>query len=528
MHSKPYIICFLLSVYLVSCSLMPNEMRTAQRIMDSNPDSALHILQRMHPNRSFLDADRALYGILLFQALDKSNKTLQPDSAINFSVSYYQNTNNSYNLAIAYYYKARLYKRAQQFDQATVLYLKALDLIRNEQYFKLLGKIYSDMGDMCSFQKDYNESLKKYEMSIDFYKKAGDTLEASYKVIDIARMYLLLKDFNKARQFCKQSFSQSPDSFLHGVALQEMGINYYWAKQYDSAQYFLKKSLRFPYKGTNYAIRCYILGDLYFDIKQYDSAFYYATKALKYPSTFFNQRDCYRILANTKYMQGDFKAMAEYMTKYQACTDSVRKIETQTKTSVLENLHQTNTAVSKSRQFMIILGVVIFIITILSLSIVFTLRNRSIRKQKKLEKTEEKLSEKQLFMKNSLVQKLEENKKLQINAYKKGNLSEREQIIKQIFNSSLHLNEWNEFKSLMNKTFNNLISELEIRSSEINHKEIIWCCLFLLDIPTNDIIILLECQQRSLYRMKNRLTQKLHLATTSDLEKLLHDLSEDK
>ena len=170
MHSKPYIICFLLSVYLVSCSLMPNEMRTAQRIMDSNPDSALHILQRMHPNRSFLDADRALYGILLFQALDKSNKTLQPDSAINFSVSYYQNTNNSYNLAIAYYYKARLYKRAQQFDQATVLYLKALDLIRNEQYFKLLGKIYSDMGDMCSFQKDYNESLKKYEMSIYFFK----------------------------------------------------------------------------------------------------------------------------------------------------------------------------------------------------------------------------------------------------------------------------------------------------------------------------------------------------------------------
>ena len=106
---------------------MPNEMKTAQKIMDTNPDSALHILQRMHPNQSFLDADRALYGILLFQALDKSNKTLQPDSAINFSVSYYQNTNDKQHLAIAYYYKARLYKRAQQFDQATILYLKTLD-----------------------------------------------------------------------------------------------------------------------------------------------------------------------------------------------------------------------------------------------------------------------------------------------------------------------------------------------------------------------------------------------------------------
>ena len=528
MHLKLPVICFLLSVFLIGCSLMPNEMKTAQKIMDSNPDSALHILQRMHPNQSFLDADRALYGILLFQALDKSNKPLQPDSAINFSVNYYQNSNDKSNLAIACYYKARLYKRAQQFDQATILYLKALDLIRNENNFQLLGKIYSDLGDMCSFQKDYKESLRKYQMSIDFYKKAGDTVEASYKIVDIARMYLSLKDYEKSREFYKQILCHNSDSFLHGVALQEMGINYYWEKKYDSAQHFLKKSLHYPYKGTNYAIRCYILADLYFDINQIDSAFHYATQALKYPSTFFNQRDCYRILTNAEYRRGDFKQMAVYMSKYQDCSDSVRKIETQTKTTVLEDLHQTNGAISKSRQFLIILGIVIFIITLVSLTIVFSLRNRSRKKQLQLEKTEEKLTEKQLFLKDSLIQKLEENRMLQAANYKKANLKERELISKEIFNSSLHLDDWEAFKKLMNKTFNNLVSELETRSPEINHKEIIWCCLFLLDIPTNDIIILLECQQRSLYTMKQRLTQKLHLSTTAELEQLLHNLSEDK
>ena len=145
MQFRVFFLNLILSFVLVGCSLMPNEMKTAQKVMDSNPDSALHILQRMHPNQSFLDADRALYGILLFQALDKSNKPLQPDSAINFSVKYYQNSNDKHNLSIAYYYKARLYKRAQQFDQATILYLKALDKIRNEKDFRLLGKIYSDM-----------------------------------------------------------------------------------------------------------------------------------------------------------------------------------------------------------------------------------------------------------------------------------------------------------------------------------------------------------------------------------------------
>ncbi len=528
MHLKLLVICFLLSVFLIGCSLMPNEMKTAQKIMDSNPDSALHILQRMHPNQSFLDADRALYGILLFQALDKSNKPLQPDSAINFSVNYYQNSNDKSNLAIACYYKARLYKRAQQYDQATILYLKALDLTRNDYNFNLLGKIYSDMGDICSLQKDYAMSLQKYEESINCFKRAGDTLEASYKVIDIARMYRFMKNYNKARQYYKQLISQRADSFLHGLVYQEIGINYFFAKQYDSAQYFLNKSLHFPYKGTNYAIRCYNLADLYFDISQYDSALQYANMAMKYPSTFFIQRECYRILTNTEYRRGDFKQMAVYMSKYQDCSDSVRKIETQTKTTVLEDLHQTNGAISKSRRFLIILGIVIFIITLVSLSIVFSLRNRSRKKQLQLEMTEEKLTEKQLFLKDSLIQKLEENRMLQAANYKKANLKERELISKEIFNTSLHLDDWEAFKKLMNKTFNNLVRELETRSPEVNHKEIIWCCLFLLDIPTNDIIILLECQQRSLYTMKQRLTQKLKLTTTAELEQLLHNLSEDK
>src|ERR1035437_3433645 len=157
MHPKIYLFCILFCLSLIGCSLMPNEIKTAEKIMQTNPDSALHILQHLPPNRAFSDADRALYGILLFQALDKNDKALQPDSAINFSVNYYQNTNDKQHLAVAYYYKALLYKRAQLFDQATLVYLKSLDLIRNEKNFKLLGKIYSDMGDICSFQKDFNE-----------------------------------------------------------------------------------------------------------------------------------------------------------------------------------------------------------------------------------------------------------------------------------------------------------------------------------------------------------------------------------
>ncbi|MEI6554468.1 MAG: tetratricopeptide repeat protein [Paludibacter sp.] len=527
MQPRVLLLNLILGFLLTGCSLMPNEMKTAERIMDSNPDSALHILQRMHPNQSILDADRALYGILLFQALDKSNKPLQPDSVINFSVRYYEQTNDKVHLGIAYYFKARLYKLLYQYDKATELYLKSLDILQNKN-LELLGKIYSDLGDICSMQMDYKSALSKHLTSYDCFIKAGDSTSANYKMLDVGRIYRLLKDYKTAKIYYNKVLLSTKDSFLHGSAYQEIGINFCDAQKYDSAELFLLKSLKYPYKGNNYSIRNYKLADIYFEMSKFDSATVYALNSLKYQANFITKRECYRILANSSYSLGDFKQMAIYMSKFQECTDSVRLVENQTKTSVLENLHETSGAVSKSKRFLIILGIIIFIISLLSFVIVFTLRRKSRKKQLQLEKTEEKLTEKQLFLKDNLIQKIEENKALNANAYKKANLRERETIYKEIFNNSLHLDNWDTFRKLMNKTFNNLISVLESRCPEINHKEIIWCCLFLLGVPTNDMIIILDCQQRSLYKMKQRLTQKLHLSTTTELEQLLHSLSEDK
>jgi tetratricopeptide (TPR) repeat protein len=515
---------------------MPNEIKTAERIMETDPDSALHILQHMHTDKLMItSSDRALYGLLLFQALDKNNKPLKPDSVINYSVNYYLSVNDKPHLAIGYYYKAHQYKKALRFDDATLLYLKALDLIQNNKENVLLGKIYSDMGDICSFQLDYNESLKKYQKSKEYYNQIGDTIDASYKLIDIGRMYRFLKDYKKAQEYYKQALLQTSDSLLQGSAYQEIGIDFYKAKQYDSAHYFFNKSLDFPFNGTNYSIRCYNLAELFFDLQNYDSSFVYAIKALKYPSTFYIQRDCYRILANTEYSRKDFKQMAFYMSKYQDYTDSVRKIETQTKTTILEDLHQTNGAISKSRHSLIVLGCIIPLIILLSLFIVYRLRKRSKGKEKQLEETEVHLGEvvvqltekKNLFV-DSLIHQLQETRSSQSALYKKATILQREQMDRELYYTCLHLNDWEAFKRLMNKTFNNIITTLESIYPDITRKDQIWCCLYLLDVPTPNIVLVLEIQPVSLYKLKQRLTQKLNLNSVKELELFLKTKSERK
>jgi len=526
MHHKLRLLYPFLYLFLVGCSLTPKELKLAEKSLKDKPDSALVILQRI-PLKTLSDENRALYGILLFQALDKTNKTLQPDSVINYSVNYYQQNGDNNKLAISYYYKARLFKKAQRFDEATGLYLKALDIFQNHENNYFLGKTYSDIGDICSLQKDYKESLAKYNIALAYFKKTNDTLQASYKLIDIGRVYRFLKLNSKALENYKKAISQMKDSSLCGLAFQEMGINYFKSKKNDLAEYYLKKSLRFPYKGTSYAIRCSFLGDVYLEKNQYDSAVNYATLALNYPTTFFIQRECYRILANTEYMRGDLKKMGVYMTRYQDCTDSVRQIEIQTKSTVLENIHETKGAVVKSNYFSLMLTLVILFILSLSYFIFKRLRTKNKKKENELKTAEIKLTQKQSLLKESLLKKIEENKRLKTVVYKKSTLKERELIDKEIYTFCLHLDDWTAFEKLMNQTFNNLFLALREKNSEINRKELILCSLILLDIPTSDIIIILDCQQDSLYKLKHRLSQKLKLSGAKELNQLLQKLSTD-
>jgi len=80
----------------------------------------------------------------------------------------------------------------------------------------------------------------------------------------------------------------------------------------------------------------------------------------------------------------------------------------------------------------------------------------------------------------------------------------------------------------MNKIFNNIITNLESNYSDLTRKDLIWCCLFLLDIPNQDMAIILNSQPGSLYKLKSRLTQKMNLNSTKDLDQLLKENSKGK
>lgn len=535
MYARFKIFSLLLVLFLAGCSFFPNDLKTAERLIETAPDSALQILRNIQKDHVLTDADRALYGLLLFQALDKNELTLQPDSVINFSISYYDKKNDDNKLAICYFYKARMFKYAQKYEEATKFYLSTLDLSKNGKNYDLLGKVFSDIGEISATQGDNVTAREKFKLAVINFNKINKPIPAGYRTIDIGRTYRNEKNYKTAHKYFTSVLKNSNDSMLDGAAYQEIGVNFWFNKKLDSAQIYLHKSLCYPYKGNDYSIRNFALADLFYSKGQYDSAVIYADKALKYPASFFTQRECYRILANTCYINGDYKRMAEYMTKFQSCSDSVRLIETQTKSAVIENIYQTSVSEGKTRRWLLITGSFLPVIILFGFLIYMRLRKKSIVHETKivqqveqLESYGEKLHQKQGLLKTGLVQKIEDARTLQMPKYKKSTLAQREEIDKEIYNACLHVNNWKAFSDLMNDTFNGIIITLENNFPDVGRKEIIWCCLHLLEIPSTDIALILEYQQVSLYKLKQRLAQKMNFTSTKELDQYLKEISETK
>ena len=507
-----------------SCSTIPNELKIAEQIMEVRPDSALHILQKLPKDKYNSDANRALYGLLLFEALDKNHMPLQPDSLITFSIDYYLKKEDKPHLAMAYFYKGRKLKYKAEYEKASIEYYKSIDNCNPNYHKLLLGKIYEDLAVISYIQSEYKEARKKNQLAASFYLKAGRTEFAYNTLTSIGITYLAENKHSTARSYFKQVYSLSNDSFTIGIALNEIGISYYNNKQYDSALYYHRKSLTYPSRGNNLPLKYCSIANVFSDIDKYDSATIYAMKSLKCAGgNLFMRRGCCRIIVNAAYNKGDIKLMSKYMSKYQEYTDSVLIIKSQTKATVIEQQHHSKAKATVAKQNLTTLTLLLIVSILIIIIICVYLYKRSKLSKREINNYKQELNSKQVFVSQSITTKIEELKSIQTDTRKQVQPADREKLSKELYNNTLHIDNWDLFSSDMNHAFNNIVDKLQTEHPALSRKEISWCCLNLLDISNVDRVLLLETTTEGLYKLKQRVAQKLNLVSTKELDTYLRN-----
>ena len=86
-------------------------MQQAEELMNTRPDSALHILEGMADSLAMLsDEAQMYYHLLTIQAKDKQYITHTDDSLINRIVEFYEDEGNDERLMMAYFYQGSTYR----------------------------------------------------------------------------------------------------------------------------------------------------------------------------------------------------------------------------------------------------------------------------------------------------------------------------------------------------------------------------------------------------------------------------------
>jgi len=191
----------------------------------------------------------------------------------------------------------------------------------------------------------------------------------------------------------------------------------------------------------------------------------------------------------------------------------------------LEKIHQDNTEIKFGVRNSIILATLLLIVLMLGFGVFYYLHRQYKKNEQahnvQIQKVHSKLVEKQNTLIDDLKQRIEKAKEKQASIRKKATQTERDMLVLELYQSTLHLNDWEEFTRLMNYTFNNIVCALANSCPDIKETEIIWCCLHLLNISQAERMIVLDVSSGSLYKIKQRLALKLKLNGAKMLDEYL-------
>lgn len=207
-------ISFLLLLF-AACSHSPKDSRLlqAEKLMEAYPDSSLMLLGEIDSTSIHRKADKALYSLLLSQALDKNYVDLTSDSIISTAVEYYSSGEDPRRNMLSQYYLGRVKFNAGDYSQSLVAMFKALDIAKELDDPFWIGMTARGLG--YTYAETYNgaEELKYIKLEYESMKRAGKSLHAICGLMTLGKAYNNNGQYEEAQEIVQ--------SLVDSTAIQE-------------------------------------------------------------------------------------------------------------------------------------------------------------------------------------------------------------------------------------------------------------------------------------------------------------------
>ena len=307
-------------------------LSTADSLMSTRPDSALHLLENICVSEIKTSAHKAKYALLLTQAQDKNYITPTTDSLIRIATEYYDSIDNDIEMqAKAHYYLGRVYQESGNNPATIREFLKAMPLVKQSKDHKLLCMLYGNLGYVYFQQDLLDKADSLYVCEEELLKQEADSAHLATLLVQRADICIMKGEafHDKAKELLNRALpiaEKLNNPHVEIEVLSSLRILYNEMGEPQKAISYIRRELMLQ-KDTAQLYGIYLsLGDAYYKSNQNDSAVYYAHKCLSAPS-FYTKASACIIFEDVARKKGNFAEALHFKDKYEAYIDSTKHIE---------------------------------------------------------------------------------------------------------------------------------------------------------------------------------------------------------
>jgi tetratricopeptide (TPR) repeat protein/DNA-binding CsgD family transcriptional regulator len=518
-----------LYLILFGCSHKSDELNSVEQIMETAPDSALYLLQRFNPSLLSARSDKAMYSLLMSQALDKNEIKEESDSLISIATKYYKEE-NPVHAGYAWFYSARCaYNRGDAKAQADAL-LKAQEYAEKTDNYKLRGLIYSDKGSIYAAQRQFDSCIISMKKAYNSFICIKDYRNSALCLITIGYKYLYAPNPEMSIRYYLQARKLSihcKDSDLSSTIYRHLGIAYYQLGNYQqSLRCFYKIQLsNVPVYNYN---KYYLLATVFVRTNEFDSARFYLNKVQK---LFDMAPSYYQLWMNIYEKEGNMNKALYYSKKITESSDSLHKLNLDVSFAGLEKKYKyqglqlsNQKLIIENKQNSILLLITLFALSLGAIVVLLwksRVSNQQLKVQQQLLKHEKNLVEKEKENINLLEQQLKMQNILLLNVeqYRQQSIKRPDaQVGKRtgvspILNKTFH----EELIACMDIQYNDISKRLKNSFSDLTERDILICCLLLAGFDSGMIATILDIKNDSIRIHRTRLRKKLELLNSENL-----------
>ena len=510
---------FFTCILLSACTTVPNELKLAEQLMETSPDSSLHILQKVNPRYLYHNSDKAFYALLLSQAQDKNDIGNESDSLISIATNYYKE-NEPEQAAYAWFYRSRIANNRGDAKARADALLKSKEFLYRTENHSLKGLVFGETGNMYKNQLDYDSSIVYHLLAYNEFIQVDDVRNSILGLINVANCYLNCSQKDSALVYLQKSevlSNLTDDTILISTVYRNLGNTYLMKKDYRSAIDAFKKVplTHQPLLDSN---KWFLLANAYNKAGMYSMA---DQNLLMVTELGEMAPQYYRLKQAISKQSGDILMALNYAEKARLATDSLQKRKLDISFAGLEKKYNyqklqlsNQKLIIKDKQQRIWL-LTITIILFAGIILVLLWNNKVKNKQLKLDR---ELLEKEKENNLLLEKQLQFQKILLLNVE-----NYRRQSIKRpadVYNSMTPTENpafYEELIACMDIQYNNISQRLQNLYSSLTNHDILICCLLLAGFENGMIATILDIKNDSIRVHRTRLRKKLKLQNSESI-----------